>query len=139
MAGAFQSSAFQDSAFQVDGVVPVTPTGGGGVIRHHDYPRRPSDEEKRRERIRLGILPPDEVKKPPIKRIVAIPREDAPVLAPGIDFEAIERQQQAIALALQGRELARQHAAQALMLQMHNARLEAEREEEQILQLLMEM
>lgn len=141
MAGAFQSGAFQDSAFQVGGATPVTPTGGGGVIRHHHYPRRPSDEETRRERIRLGIVQAEKPKKKALQRIVALPSDGAPALSPGIDLEAIQRQrqfeQQLIAM---GREMARQHAIQDMARQMEQARLlEAQREEEQILQLLMEM
>ena len=58
MAGAFQSNAFQNAAFQTDGVTPVIIQSSGGFEIASLWQRRRTAQDIRDERERFGIVLP---------------------------------------------------------------------------------
>jgi hypothetical protein len=137
MALGFQSGAFQYGAFQQ--ATASTQIVGGGKVSHHHWRRDRTQEEIREERIRLGIIAAP-VKKSIAKVVRQIVRKadkkfDDPLELLRAEQAKVEAQ---LARSLKAQEIEFQTRYMAYMA-LEIARVMQEREDEQIVQLLMEM
>jgi hypothetical protein len=135
VAGAFQSGAFQRTAFQQGGAAAVVFYSGG-----YPEPRRRTKEDIRQERIRLGILPPDPKPIVEVVEVVEPVRALKPIILPPLDPAAVlQAQQQAFMARLEMERTAEEQRGRLMNMRLHMARVMQQRDEEQILHLLMEM